>query len=113
MFVRPLLDVERAQILTYLRRRSIPFVEDPSNRDARFARARLRHQILPALRAENPRLGEALRALAADAARLTGGLAVPEAPQGGPALNRPAAAVVGRLRRARGCTRRFDVAGAE
>ena len=33
MFVRPLLDVERAQILTYLRRRSIPFVEDPSNRD--------------------------------------------------------------------------------
>jgi tRNA(Ile)-lysidine synthase len=113
MFVRPLLDVGRAQILTYLRRRSIPFVEDPSNRDARFARARLRHQILPALRAENPRLGEALRALAADAARLTGGVAAPEATQDGPALNRRAAAVVERLRRARGGTRRVDVAGAE
>ncbi len=102
MFVRPLLDVERAQILTYLRRRSIPFVEDPSNRDARFARARLRHQVLPALRAENPRLGEALRALAADAARLTSGAPAPEATPDGPPLNRRAAAVVERLRRARG-----------
>ena len=109
MFVRPLLDVGRAQILTYLRRRSIPYVDDPSNRDARFARARLRHQILPALRAENPRVGEALRALGADAARLAGGAATPE----GPALNRRAAAVVERLRRARGGTRRVDVAGAE
>ncbi len=90
MFVRPLLDVERKQISTYLRRRSIPFVEDPSNRDARFARARLRYQILPALRAENPRLGEALRALAADAARLTSGTTADR-----PHLNRRAAAVVG------------------
>jgi tRNA(Ile)-lysidine synthase len=113
MLVRPLLDLGRAQILTYLRRRSIPFVEDPSNRDARFARARLRHQILPALRAENPRLGEALRALGADAARLTSGAAVPEAAQDGPPLSRRAAAVVERLRRARGGTRRVDVAGAE
>ncbi len=113
MLVRPLLDLGRAQILTYLRRRSIPFVEDPSNRDPRFARARLRHQILPALRAENPRLGEALRALGTDAARLTGGPAAQEATQDGPPLNRRAAAVVERLRRARGGTRRVDVAGAE
>ena len=80
--VRPLLDVERAQILTYLRRRSIPFAEDPSNGDARFSRARLRHQVLPALRAENPRLDEALRALAADAARLE--LPLPDAGGAGP-----------------------------
>ena len=113
MFVRPLLDVERAQILTYLRRRSIPFVEDPSNRDARFARARLRHQVLPALRAENPRLGDALRALAADAGRLTSAAAGSEPSRDGPPLNRRAAAVVERLRRARGGTRRVDVAGAK
>lgn len=114
LFVRPLLDADRAQILTYLRRRSIPFVEDPSNRDARFARARLRHQVLPALRAENPRLGEALRALAADAARLTSGaVAAPEATPDGPPLTRRAAVVVERLRRARGGTRRVDVAGAK
>src|SRR5436305_12497334 len=67
MFVRPLLDVTRAQILRYLRRRSIPFAEDPSNADPRFARARIRHAILPALARENPRVGEALRALAAAA----------------------------------------------
>jgi tRNA(Ile)-lysidine synthase len=105
--VRPLLDVERAQILTYLRRRSIPFAEDPSNGDARFSRARLRHQVLPALRAENPRLDEALRALAADAARLE--LPLPDAAI--PALNRRAAKVVERLRRERGGTRLVDVVG--
>ncbi len=31
-FVRPLLDLPRAEILRYLRRRSIPFVEDPFQR---------------------------------------------------------------------------------
>lgn len=113
MFVRPLLDVERAQILTYLRRRSIPFVEDPSNRDARFSRARLRHQVLPALRAENPRLGEALRALAADATRLVSGGIAPESVPDGPPLSRRAAAVVERLRRTPGGTRRVDIAGAK
>jgi tRNA(Ile)-lysidine synthase len=109
-FIRPLLDVQRSQILAYLRRRSISFVDDPSNADARFTRARLRHQVIPALRAENPRLGEALRALAADAARL----ALPPATRpAGPALNRRAAAVIERLRRQRGGTRRVDVAGAQ
>ena len=51
----------RARSLRYLRRRSIPFVEDPSNADARFARARIRHRLLPALAEENPRVVEALR----------------------------------------------------
>ena len=115
LFVRPLLDVERAQILTYLRRRSIPFAEDPSNQDVRFARARLRHQILPALRAENPRLVEALRALGADAARVTRAAPAGLAPLAseGPPLNRRAAAVVERLRRARGGTRRVYIAGGQ
>jgi tRNA(Ile)-lysidine synthase len=66
--IRPLLDVRRAELLRYLRRRSIPYVDDPSNRDERFARARIRHRVLPALREENPRVVEALLALA-EAAR--------------------------------------------
>jgi len=66
-FVRPLLDVPRAQVLEYLRRRAIPHVADPSNADLRYTRARIRHRILPALRAENPRVDEALRLLAAAA----------------------------------------------
>ncbi len=111
-FVRPLLDVRRAEILRYLHRRSIPFVEDPSNADLRFARARIRHRILPALAEENPRVAEALVALAA-AARVQGqGQGQGE---GAPvetiaALSRRAAVSVGRLS-ARGGTAAVDVAG--
>ncbi|HET6282808.1 MAG TPA: tRNA lysidine(34) synthetase TilS [Polyangia bacterium] len=70
-FIRPLLDVRRRAVLAYLKRRSISFVEDSSNADLRFARARLRQRVLPVLEAENPRVVEALLALAADAARVT------------------------------------------
>src|SRR6185503_1710760 len=104
LFVRPLLDVGRAEILRYLHRRSIPFVEDPSNADLRFARARVRHRYLPLLREENPRVGEALVALAA-AARGLGA-----ASGGVPALPRRLAAAADRLR-ARGGTAALDVAG--
>ena len=76
-FVRPLLDLSRAEILRYLRRRSIPFVEDPSNADLRFARARIRHRHLPALAEENPRVAEALVALAAAARDAQAGAAGP------------------------------------
>lgn len=67
-FVRPLLDVTRAEIAEYLRRRSLPFATDPSNVDLRYARARIRHRVLPELRRENPRVDEALRRLACAAA---------------------------------------------
>lgn len=66
-FVRPLLDVRREEIQRYLARRCIPFATDPSNADARFTRARIRHQILPLLAVENPRVSEALIRLAASA----------------------------------------------
>jgi tRNA(Ile)-lysidine synthetase-like protein len=77
-FVRPLLDVRRAEILRYLARRSIPFATDPSNADPRFARARIRHQILPLLAGENPRVSDALIALARQARQVVP--AVPAAP---------------------------------
>jgi tRNA(Ile)-lysidine synthase len=107
-FVRPLLDVRRSEVLRYLRRRSIPFNEDPSNADARFARARIRHRLLPALEEENPRIVEALVALAEAAARAgaTGG----RADAALASLPRRAAAVVSRLK-ARGGSAGIDVAG--
>ncbi|HEY5088338.1 MAG TPA: tRNA lysidine(34) synthetase TilS [Polyangia bacterium] len=109
-FVRPLLDLRRAEILRYLQRRSIPFVEDPSNADLRYARARIRHRILPLLAEENPRVSEALVALAAAArARsVSGG----EGLSGTAvlALSRRAASSVGRLR-AKGGTSAVDVSG--
>jgi tRNA(Ile)-lysidine synthase len=101
-----LLDVTRAQIARYLRQRSIPFVEDPSNADPRFARARIRHAVLPALARENPRVSEALRALAA-AARGDG-----VAPALASSLSRRAAATVARLA-SRGGTATVDVAGGQ
>jgi tRNA(Ile)-lysidine synthase len=49
--VRPLLDVPKARLVATLRAAKIPFAEDPSNRDLRFARARLR-ALMPALAQE-------------------------------------------------------------
>ena len=103
-FVRPLLDVRRTEVLRYLRRRSIPFASDPSNADLRFARARVRHRLLPALAEENPRIVPALLALAEAARR---GAAPSDAL---PGLALGAAAVVRRLR-TRGGSGAVDVAG--
>jgi tRNA(Ile)-lysidine synthase len=66
-FVRPLLDVRRAEILAYLAKRKIAFLTDPSNANRRYARSRIRHDVLPALAKENPRVVDALLALAREA----------------------------------------------
>jgi tRNA(Ile)-lysidine synthase len=63
-FIRPLLDIRRAQILAYLHKRKLDYVSDPSNANRRFARSRIRHDILPLLARENPRVVEALLGLA-------------------------------------------------
>jgi tRNA(Ile)-lysidine synthase TilS/MesJ len=45
--VRPLLDCTRADILTFLDDRGIAYCTDSSNLDTRFARNRVRHELLP------------------------------------------------------------------
>jgi tRNA(Ile)-lysidine synthase len=52
--VRPLLDVTRDEVRDYLRARGLEWREDPSNADRRFARARVRHDLLEALRSVGP-----------------------------------------------------------
>jgi len=52
--VRPLLAVTREEVRDYLRARGLEWREDPSNADRRFARARLRHDVLAALRELSP-----------------------------------------------------------
>jgi tRNA(Ile)-lysidine synthase len=47
--VRPLLEVTRAEVRDYLRSRGLDWREDPSNADRRFARARVRHEVLAEL----------------------------------------------------------------
>ncbi|HZB87375.1 MAG TPA: tRNA lysidine(34) synthetase TilS [Terracidiphilus sp.] len=54
--IRPLLAVSRAEIEQYLRALNQPWREDASNRDTAFTRNRIRHQLLPMLETENPRL---------------------------------------------------------
>lgn len=48
---RPLLTVGKARLIATLRTLAIPFAEDPSNRDPRFTRVRMR-ALMPALAAE-------------------------------------------------------------
>ena len=52
--VRPLLDVTREEVRSYLSHRGLDWREDPSNADRRFARARVRHDLLDALRSVGP-----------------------------------------------------------
>jgi tRNA(Ile)-lysidine synthase len=52
--VRPLLQVTREETRAYCAERGLAWREDASNEDRRFARARVRHDLLPALRSLNP-----------------------------------------------------------
>lgn len=71
-FIRPLLAVWRADIDAYLAGAGVRVLADPSNLDsARFARARVRHQLLPALELARPGVGLRIRAAAAAAAGLS------------------------------------------
>lgn len=64
--VRPLLCTTREEVRDYLRSRGLPWREDPSNRDPRFLRNRVRQEVLPRMRDLNPRIDFALAALAED-----------------------------------------------
>lgn len=52
--VRPMLDVDRAEILAYAKLHGLSWVDDPSNADRRFDRNFLRHEILPTLASRWP-----------------------------------------------------------
>ncbi|MFP4687564.1 MAG: tRNA lysidine(34) synthetase TilS, partial [bacterium] len=44
---RPLLAIQRAEIMKYIQDNEIPFVRDPSNENLDYARNRIRHRLLP------------------------------------------------------------------
>lgn len=81
-FVRPLLALGRDAIEAYAAARALPTWEDPMNDELRLARVRVRRDLLPRLRGENPRLDAALIRLARGAAEwleVIDGLAAPYA----------------------------------
>jgi tRNA(Ile)-lysidine synthase len=62
--VRPLLGVTRAETRDYCESRGVAYIDDPSNDDVRFFRNRIRHEILPELRAVFPSIDDTLLRLA-------------------------------------------------
>jgi tRNA(Ile)-lysidine synthase len=63
-YVRPLLDIPRADIVFYLRERGLDWREDASNLDTNFLRNRIRHQLLPVLEEYNPAIRSCLASTA-------------------------------------------------
>ena len=57
--IRPLLSVNRADILAYLHERDLSFVEDSTNAEPLCARNRIRSEVMPVLRELNPAFSEA------------------------------------------------------
>jgi tRNA(Ile)-lysidine synthase len=58
--VRPLLEVTREDTRAHCTSRGLEWVDDASNSDPRFARARVREEVLPALRELNPNAEHAI-----------------------------------------------------
>lgn len=62
--IRPMLSVTRQEVLAFLEEYHIPHREDSSNQTDQFLRNRLRHHVMPLLKAENPSIAENLSATA-------------------------------------------------
>ena len=54
--IRPFLLTEKVELQEWCKRKKVPWVEDTSNKDNRFARNRIRNVILPELKKINPGL---------------------------------------------------------
>jgi tRNA(Ile)-lysidine synthase len=66
--IRPLLGFRRRELEAYAAAVGLRHREDPTNRSGRYARNRIRHQLLPRLEAVAPGAADALAGLAAAAA---------------------------------------------
>ena len=73
--MRPLLRLWRRDILAYCAALGLEPLDDPSNRDLRFLRSRVRHQVLPALEEVFPAARRRLVALAEGQRRALDGAA--------------------------------------
>ena len=62
--IRPMLTVNRQEVEAFLSTWGLPHREDSSNASAAFLRNRIRHTVMPLLKAENPKLAENLSQMA-------------------------------------------------
>lgn len=68
--LRPLLALTRADVEDYCARHGLSYVQDSSNASDLYARNRLRHGAMPALRSVNPQAEQAMSALMQEAGEL-------------------------------------------
>ncbi|MGA0351230.1 MAG: tRNA lysidine(34) synthetase TilS [Acholeplasmataceae bacterium] len=57
-FHKPLLSISKTSIAEYIQEHHVPYREDTSNATNDYFRNRIRHQIIPLLKQENPRLND-------------------------------------------------------
>ena len=62
--IRPMLNARRRDVDAHVARHRVPHCIDPSNRDPRFLRVRVRQELMPALERLSPRVVEHICALA-------------------------------------------------
>jgi tRNA(Ile)-lysidine synthase len=74
--VRPLLAVRRTDIVDFLRSRGIVAHEDPANHETKFARVRVRLQVLPALERDRPGITRRFYVVALKAVAIHDALAI-------------------------------------
>ncbi len=64
IFIRPLIEIWRSEVESFLQERRRGFLQDPSNVSGRFLRNRIRREVLPVLENYNPRIRHTLAQMA-------------------------------------------------
>jgi tRNA(Ile)-lysidine synthase len=59
-YIRPLIEVWREEIESFLKAKRVPYLTDPSNKSPQYLRNRVRHELLPLLQQYNPRVRQVL-----------------------------------------------------
>ncbi len=62
--IRPMLDVTREDVESFLAEYALSHIEDSSNESDAFLRNRIRHNVMPLLKAENPRFSRNMTVMA-------------------------------------------------
>ncbi|GAB6184335.1 tRNA lysidine(34) synthetase TilS [Thermodesulfovibrio hydrogeniphilus] len=52
--IRPLIEVERAEIENFLKEKNIPYIIDPSNESLKYLRNKIRHTLMPIIKSIQP-----------------------------------------------------------
>jgi tRNA(Ile)-lysidine synthase len=60
-YVRPFLSTRKAELLSWCKRKGVPYVEDPSNSNTSYMRNYIRHVLLPSALRVNPGIHKVLR----------------------------------------------------